>query len=156
MKLKKLITFTSVFASVAGFAQTGFVGINTTTPSTTLDVNGGARVRTLPDASTNTAFTRNVIADASGNLAYTNRISKPTPPNVILSNYVVTDVPVTVATGVSLTEFTPVITQFLANAANVGLPTYHFYDLGGNIMFDLLNPATATGYNITIKFIRNN
>lgn len=73
-----------------------------------------------------------------------------------MSNYVVTDVPVTVATGVSLTEFTPVITQFLANAANVGLPTYYFYDLGGNIMFDLLNPATATGYNITIKFIRNN
>jgi len=149
-------TTMAILGSIAGYSQNGLVGINTTTPSTTFDVNGGTRVRSLVDATANTTYTRNVVADVNGNLGYTNRVAKATPPNVILSNYIITDTPIIVATGVSLTEFTPIITSFLANAANVGLPTYSFYDSGGNIFFDMLNPATGTGYNITIKFIRNN
>ncbi|GEM_PF-2537522 len=154
--MKKLFFSATILISIFGYSQTGLVGINTNAPSTTLDVNGGTRVRSLIDASANTAYTRNVVADINGNLGYTNRISKATPPNVNLTNYLISDIPIVVATGVSLTEFTPIITAFLANAANVGLPTYQFYDSGGNIFFDMINPTNGAGFNITIKFIRNN
>lgn len=146
----------ALLCSVAAYSQSGLVGINTNTPSTTFDVNGGTRVRILVDATSNTSYTREVVADANGNLGYTNRIAKVNPPNMVLSNYIVTDAPVIVATGVSLTEFTPVITSFSSASADVGLPTYSFFDSGGNIALDLLTPANPTGYNMTIKFIRNN
>lgn len=154
--MKKIMSSLTMLASIAGYSQSGLVGINTPSPTTTFDVNGSARIRTLADAGLNSTYTRNVVADTNGNLGYITRITKPTPPNVVLTNYLVTDTPITVATGVSLSEFTPVITEFLANSANVGLPTYHFYDSGGNIFFDMLNPANSVGYNIRIKFIRNN
>jgi hypothetical protein len=54
----------------------GNIGINTTGPTQRLDVNGGARVRTLPAASATT--NRNVVADANGVLHASNGIG-PAP-----------------------------------------------------------------------------
>lgn len=44
------LIFLGLFAT--GIAQTGNVGINTTTPSATLDVNGNAKIRTTPSSAT--------------------------------------------------------------------------------------------------------
>jgi len=44
------LIFLGLFAT--GFAQTGNVGINTTTPTATLDVNGNAKIRTTSNSST--------------------------------------------------------------------------------------------------------
>ncbi|SHM65259.1 hypothetical protein [Chryseobacterium polytrichastri] len=46
------------------------VGINTTTPSRTLDLNGTLRVRTQTDQSANTSFNNVLIADTNGNVDY--------------------------------------------------------------------------------------
>ncbi len=46
--------YTLIFLGLfgTGFAQTGNVGINTATPSATLDVNGNAKIRTTPNSTT--------------------------------------------------------------------------------------------------------
>lgn len=44
------LIFLGLFAT--GIAQTGNVGINTTTPTATLDVNGNAKLRTTPNSTT--------------------------------------------------------------------------------------------------------
>ncbi|KIC64154.1 hypothetical protein [Chryseobacterium taiwanense] len=44
------LIFLGLFAT--GIAQTGNVGINTATPSATLDVNGNAKIRTTPNSTT--------------------------------------------------------------------------------------------------------
>lgn len=46
------------------------VGINTTTPSRTLDVNGSLRVRTQTDQSSNSVYDNVLISDANGNVDY--------------------------------------------------------------------------------------
>lgn len=53
-----------LFPAIA-FCQAGRVGINTTTPTKTLDVNGEARVQNLPAATGNYSL---VVADQDGNL----------------------------------------------------------------------------------------
>ncbi|UOU99806.1 hypothetical protein MUU74_07605 [Chryseobacterium daecheongense] len=57
------IFFVSVFCN----AQ---VGINTTTPSRTVDVNGALRVRTQTDQSSNSSYDNVLISDANGNVDY--------------------------------------------------------------------------------------
>ncbi len=156
IKFSVIITF---FSFSFCYSQTGNVGINTTSPTATIDVNGTARARDLINASNNVNFVRNAVADINGNLGRTNRISKPTPPTISHFFQSVNAYPVIVANGVSLTEFTPVITSFVASngsAANVALPTYTFRDSGGNILFDMIHPASSQQYNITFTFIRNN
>jgi len=44
------LIFLGLFAT--GYSQTGNVGINTTTPTATLDVNGNAKIRTIPNSTT--------------------------------------------------------------------------------------------------------
>lgn len=46
------------------------VGVNTTTPSRTLDVNGSLRVRTQTDESANSSYNNVLISDANGNVDY--------------------------------------------------------------------------------------
>jgi hypothetical protein len=67
---KNYLLVAVVFINSTLLAQTGNVGINTTTPTKTLDVNGTARVRTLPVMGTGT----NVVADAQGNLGISRSI----------------------------------------------------------------------------------
>jgi hypothetical protein len=58
------------------------VGINTTAPTQTLDVNGNARVRTMTDINTNALnqqYNRKVMADGNGNLGFIIN-STPTVP----------------------------------------------------------------------------
>jgi len=57
----KIILFVCVFIPLSGLAQ---VGINTTSPTATLDVNGNARIRSFTQQGT-------VLTDASGNLNVT-------------------------------------------------------------------------------------
>lgn len=59
--------------SVSSFAQTGNVGINTTSPTKTLDINGQLRVRDLPVIPAGTPM----VADGNGNVG----IYKPVNPN---------------------------------------------------------------------------
>ncbi|KPH14970.1 hypothetical protein [Chryseobacterium sp. ERMR1:04] len=129
------------------------VGINTTAPTTSLDVNGTQRVRALNNATSDATYTRNVVADANGNLGYTTRSSAKPTPATYTGSMAVNAAPVTVATGVSLSEFTPVITQYRGSTS---LPTYRFFDNGGNIQLDLETPDSAIVYNLVIAFIRNN
>lgn len=131
------------------------VGINTNAPTTSLDVNGTQRVRALNNATSDATYMRNVVADANGNLGYTSRSSgKPTPP-IFNGSMAINAAPVAVASGVSITEFTPIITT-ISSVSDVNLPTYRFFDSGGNIMIDLLTPNNTTVYTITVTFIRNN
>ncbi len=53
----KFSSLALVCASVFAFSQTGNVGINTETPSATLDVNGNVKIRTSPSSSTLTNYT---------------------------------------------------------------------------------------------------
>lgn len=46
------------------------VGINTTSPSRTIDVNGTLRVRTQTDQSSNVSYDNVLISDANGNVDY--------------------------------------------------------------------------------------
>lgn len=75
MKSKKTTILTAVLLglSTSIFAQTGNVGINTTSPTKTLDVNGELRVRTLPVIPAGTPM----VADADGNVG----MFKPLDPN---------------------------------------------------------------------------
>ncbi|WP_374464730.1 hypothetical protein [Chryseobacterium sp.] len=133
------------------------VGINTTIPTATLDVNGTIRGRALTDANSNPNFTRQILADNSGNLGYANRVAKALPADITVSNIAVNAPPVVVATGVSLSEFTPVIISFVASSGSPnGIPTYAFTESGGNIVFDMISPNTSQPYTITIAFTRKN
>lgn len=49
---KNFYTLVLLGLFATGFSQTGNVGINTTTPTATLDVNGNAKIRNLPNSST--------------------------------------------------------------------------------------------------------
>ncbi|MCT2563902.1 hypothetical protein [Chryseobacterium herbae] len=64
----KTIYFTLLFGALT-FIK-GQVGINTTAPSRTLDLNGTLRVRTQTDQSANTGYTNVLIADNNGNVDY--------------------------------------------------------------------------------------
>jgi hypothetical protein len=131
------------------------VGINTTSPTATLDVNGTQRIRALNNVSLDSNYYRNIVSDNNGNLGYTNRSSgKPTPPDITLS-VAVNSPPTTIATGVNLSEFTPVITTF-GSSADASLPAYVFYESGGNLIFDLTSPNNGTVFFIKITFIRKN
>lgn len=53
----------------------GQVGINTQTPSRTLDINGSLRARTQTDQSSNISYDNVLVSDANGNIDYTKKSS---------------------------------------------------------------------------------
>lgn len=65
---KKCFAAAILIASVMINAQTGLVGVNTSTPTNTLDVNGTARVRSLLPNTFNSSVDKIVVADANGAL----------------------------------------------------------------------------------------
>ncbi|WP_213279795.1 hypothetical protein [Chryseobacterium indologenes] len=75
MKNRKITSLAMVMLglSITVSGQTGNVGINTTSPTKTLDINGELRTRTLPIIPGGTP----VVADANGNIG----IFKPVNPN---------------------------------------------------------------------------
>ncbi|UTX49873.1 hypothetical protein [Chryseobacterium sp. MA9] len=75
MKNRKITSLAAVMLglSITVSGQTGNVGINTTSPTKTLDINGELRTRTLPVIPGGTP----VVADADGNIG----IFKPVSPN---------------------------------------------------------------------------
>lgn len=75
MKNKKITSLVAVMLalSITVSAQTGNVGINTTAPTKTLDVNGQLRVRDLPIIPAGTP----VVSDVDGNIG----VFKPLNPN---------------------------------------------------------------------------
>lgn len=75
MKNRKITSLAAVMLGlcITVSAQTGNVGINTTSPTKTLDINGELRTRTLPLIPGGTP----VVADADGNIG----IFKPVSPN---------------------------------------------------------------------------
>ncbi|MFP3590326.1 hypothetical protein [Chryseobacterium sp. SIMBA_038] len=62
---KKIFTVAVAIASVMIDAQTGLVGVNTSAPTNTLDVNGNTRVRTIIPVAGSTAVTP-VYSDTNG------------------------------------------------------------------------------------------
>lgn len=71
---KKFLLFISLIVFANGFAQSGKVGVNTTTPTETLDVNGTLRVRNIPSlgAPSNAAIKDSImIFDNDGIVKYT-------------------------------------------------------------------------------------
>ena len=74
--MKKIMFLAALTLGITAFAQTG---INTSSPTKTLDVNGEARVRTLPLG--NTTGKKFVVADGDGNLG---RANVPTPEIIIV------------------------------------------------------------------------
>lgn len=102
MMTKKSIIFGAFILGFSLSAQTGKVGINTTTPQEILDINGTARVRDLPiDGATNalyngaatktTTFTATapVLIDANGNLG--KAANKDLVPNSGATGFTATD-----------------------------------------------------------------
>ncbi len=75
IKNTKVRSFAAVLLglSTGVFAQTGNVGINTTSPTKTLDINGQLRVRDLPVIPAGTPM----VADGNGNVG----VFKPVNPN---------------------------------------------------------------------------
>lgn len=67
--MNKIIRTLILLATTTVYAQ---VGINTETPSQTLDVNGTTRVRTLIDGASTTAFPYYVVAQEDGTLGKIN------------------------------------------------------------------------------------
>ncbi len=68
--MKKTIILSSLFCSLNLFSQ---VGINTTSPTATLDVNGNARVRSMTEINTEALagdYNRRVVANSEGKLGY--------------------------------------------------------------------------------------
>ncbi|WP_209389256.1 hypothetical protein [Chryseobacterium sp. RR2-3-20] len=66
MQKKNLYLLFSLLLNLFFYAQN--VGIGTTNPAATLDLNGNLRVRTLTDKTTDTSYKDVVVADANGNL----------------------------------------------------------------------------------------
>ncbi|NIF07439.1 hypothetical protein F3J23_18625 [Chryseobacterium sp. Tr-659] len=88
--------------------QNGNIAIGdftTTTPTEKLDVDGNARIRQLSNGSNVTDYTRSVVAKVDGTLGYRTSVS-PAP----LSGVTTVAAP-PLATGVSFTNFIPVIIQ---------------------------------------------
>lgn len=75
IKNTKFVSLVVMLLGMPGssFAQTGNVGINTTSPTKTLDINGQLRVRDLPVIPAGTPM----VADGNGNVG----IYKPVNPN---------------------------------------------------------------------------
>ncbi|QQY30138.1 Uncharacterised protein [Chryseobacterium gleum] len=75
MKNRRITSLVTVMLGlcITVSGQTGNVGINTTSPTKTLDINGELRTRTLPIIPSGTP----VVADADGNIG----IFKPANPN---------------------------------------------------------------------------
>ncbi|MGN7707233.1 hypothetical protein [Chryseobacterium sp. 22543] len=84
MNTKNLFSIALSVVSVAFFAQTGNVGINTTTPGTTLDVNGAItnRETAISVTSNNANIPANISqAQLTGSATATVSISVPAAPN---------------------------------------------------------------------------
>lgn len=62
------------------------VGINTVGPTSTLDIAGDARIRTIPQGTDETTFTKVLVADALGNIAAISR-TDPGVPNATETIY---------------------------------------------------------------------
>lgn len=62
------------------------IGINTVGPTSTLDIAGNARIRTIPQGTDETIFTKVLVADASGNIAAISR-TDPGVPNATETIY---------------------------------------------------------------------
>lgn len=71
--MRTIFTIIAILTFNFYFAQ---VGIGTDTPTTTLDVNGTTRIRTLNDGSNSTTYPYFIVADASGNIAKADRPTK--------------------------------------------------------------------------------
>ncbi|MCQ4140813.1 hypothetical protein [Chryseobacterium sp. EO14] len=59
-----------IIFSLCSFFANAQVGVNTISPSRTLDVNGTLRVRTQTDQSSNSSYDNVMISDANGNVDY--------------------------------------------------------------------------------------
>lgn len=96
--IKKCFTVAVAIASVMISAQTGLVGVNTSTPTNTLDINGTTRVRTIIPVAGTTVVTP-VYSDTNGVLVKAS-------PSAVYGG--LTSNSVTVASGVTGTLITGV------------------------------------------------
>lgn len=164
--MKKLYTL-SIFLGIIINAQ---VGINTPTPTRTLDVNGTSRIRVISDKSADTNYTQVLTTDANGNVDYVSKsslnqqyvplFSLTTLPAVLNNSNTLAS---TISTqSITLTKTALVMINFsvpisLSAAATDGrariLRTHLIVD--GNTMSrasNIYSNATSTGTNITGYF----
>lgn len=81
--MKKIILFLFVWVSHIVFSQTGNVGINTTSPTAKLDINGNLRIRTIPESSnTNDSY---LVKDSNGNILSRNSSTLRVGPELSLN-----------------------------------------------------------------------
>lgn len=62
--------FITTIVLLSGICTNAQVGIDTVSPSRTLDIDGTLRVRTQTDQSTNSAYNNVLVSDANGNVDY--------------------------------------------------------------------------------------
>lgn len=84
--MKKIIIATFLMFQLNSLAQ---VGINTTTPTRTLDVNGNLRIKTLVDKSETSSYSNVLIVDSNGNIDHLLRSDLLPKPDEFTSNKVV-------------------------------------------------------------------
>lgn len=121
----------------------GKIGVNITTPTENLDVNGTARVRSLenanagqPNAST---YTRNVVADSNGKLGYVNR----TTSTITSYSSKINDGPA--STTYKVADYYPVLIGMgFANYASSGGFTVTWDSTGTYWKYDFLAQTNST------------
>ena len=98
------------------FACQGQVGINTTTPTATLDVNGNLRVRNITEAPTLSQF---LVQDTNGNIFWNDGSTLVTNPNFIITN----DVPGNTVSIIANTTGYYLQDNILLHSQTVTIPT---------------------------------
>lgn len=139
--MKRVLLFPLIGCMMLAKSQ---VGINTSSPTATLDVNGNARVRSLTEINTqalNGVYNRRVVADAEGNLGYVTTGATEIPWQFGDNKYAVLTAPVTssIAAGrVNLTLNIPVTVPARTQAQiviNYNVPVLHSNSAAGTIAY---------------------
>lgn len=84
--MKNILILIAATASQLVVAQYGNVGINTTNPTRTLDINGNLKISNLTNASEDGGFAKILIADAVGNVDYIVRADLLPAKDIYTSN----------------------------------------------------------------------
>ena len=105
-------TFFLLLLSGLVYAQNQNVGINTTQPTETLDINGNIRVRNVNNQTTTSVTDKILVADANGVLKV-----KPSVPN---GQYGIAYQGEPFNTGVDASLFAPVMTTFVPRNSAAG------------------------------------
>lgn len=126
----------------------GLIGINTTTPSEQLDVNGKARIRTLD---LNNTATKMVVADANGVLGY-KAIVAAVPPIPPATGETAVAMGAIIDTGVSVDDYVPSLVVNRGMTTGYAQPYSFSGNPGGTWILTFSIPAGASNNEARVNY----